>query len=827
MEIIRRPSIAATWHAHFGTVAHVGAIMPGKRIRDGRRLHNNALHAGKSQRRRLKKMSLLSLLVGAAGPFAVQAHAQGAPFGPWASFPDGEYMCEPLAMDNQGTLSKPSGPYPTGTRVVVYRAECSINGASVEYRTYIAYMDAQSTWTPIHFDRVEGAGEGTDNLSANTDHLLYAADFGRDPYVVGTYESDADSNNPFHAFRYDLTTRKLLDLGTFPSARSFDSSAAMGVNMDGTVVVGASDLLVNGSRQTHAFRWTQGLGLTDLTPSGYGGFNGASVAYDTDDAGNVVVGQIQVSASGFRAFRWTLTDAATGAGTMTDLGPDSYNATAVSGDGSVVGGVMRAYETVNGVASDFLHAMRWTQAGGATDLGVLPGRTRSLVTAMSLNGAILVGFSDTGAGGFLSYPRRYDDNVSGDALAFRWTAATGMKDLNALLAAAGVDMAGVVLRTAKSISEDGQYIGGEAKFPNVDGLSPYVIRYVDATNGVATPSGAAFNLETALTGGNSPTNPTNPTTPTDPTSPVNPEPPIAGITTLASVQSSVDRLARARRGIAAQHHAVAAVLLGENERIVAPNQAGPYATGGSVGVGGTARINLREGLSFLGGLSYGTQGYRSSRLSDVFLIAGRLRYLQHLSQGWHALLEAGGFWSPSGDYRFDRTYANGAGFVGGRGSTDGEQTYVFGRAGLVANFGRKDEVALSGEIGRQSIRTNAYAEQDSAANPFPALINRTVDHATIAKIRLQWSHALADRIDATLWGAGARAFTVGGSLTATVLGIGTVDAAKQRYTWAEYGGRISYRLTEKLSLGVLANGTSGDSATGTRVHVGGDIRLLF
>lgn len=732
-------------------------------------------------------------------------------------------------MENLGTTTKPISPFPAGTRIVVYSAICTINDVSPVQRTYIAYMDAHSTWTPIHFERVNG-GDGKDNAAATTSKLLYAASFGHDPYLVGYYESDADSNQPFRAFRYDLTTRAFLDLGTLPSARSFDSSAAMGVNMDGTVVVGASDLLVNGGRQTHAFRWTQALGLTDLTPAGYGGFNGASVAYDTNEAGDVVVGQVQVSASGFRAFRWTLTDAATGSGTMTDLGPDSYNATTVSGDGTVIGGVMRGFETVNGISSDFLHAMRWTQGGGLIDLGVLPGHTRSAVTGMSLNGAILVGISDTGAGGFFTYPRLYDDTYSDNARAFRWTAATGMKDLNTLLTAAGVDMAGVVLRTAKSISEDGQYIGGEAKFPGVDGLSPYVIRYVDATNGVATPSGAAFNLKTELTDGNSPTtptNPTNPTTPTDPTGPGNPEPPIAGITTLASVQSSMDRLARARRGIAAQQHAAAAVLLGENERIMAPDQVGPYATGGSVGVGGTARINVRDGLSFLGGLSYGTQGYRSSRLSDVFLIAGRLRYLQRLARGWHGLVEAGGFWSPSGDYRFDRVYANGAGSVSGRGDTNGEQTYFFGRVGLVANAGRKDEVALSGEIGRQSIRTNSYFEEDSAANPFPALISKTTDHATVGKIRAQWSHALSDRVDATLWGAGARAFTVDGTLTASVLGIGTVEAAKQHYTWAEYGGRVSYRLTDALSLGILADGASGGSAMGTRVHVGGDIRLLF
>lgn len=776
------------------------------------------------------------LIIAVAAFAAPDARAQGAPFGPWASFSDGAYTCTPNAMENLGTISKPIDPYPAGTRVVVYSARCTINNLSPEYRTYIAYMDAQSTWTPIHFDRVNGDNGGTDNEGATTSALLYAASFGHDPYLVGYYESDADSNNPFRAFRYDLTTGAFLDLGTFPSARSFDSSAAMGVNMDGTVVVGASDLLVNGGRQSHAFRWTEALGLVDLTPSGYGGFNGASVAYDTNEAGDVVVGQVQVSASGFRAFRWTLTDAATGAGTMTDLGPDSYNATAISGDGSVVGGVMHAYETVNGVASDFLHAMRWTQGTGVTDLGVLPGHTRSAVTAMSLNGAILVGISDAGAGGFFTYPRLYDDTYSDNALAFRWTAATGMRDLNQLLTDAGVDMAGVVLRTAKSISEDGEYIGGEAKFPGVDDLSPYVIRYVDATNGAATPSGAAFDLETEMTDGNGPTTPTDPTdpttptdptSPTDPTGPVNPEPPIAGITTLASVQSSVDRLARTRRAIAAQQHAAAAAVLGENERIVAPTQVGPYATGGSVAGGGTARLNVRPGVSFLGGLSYGTQGYRSSRLSDVFLIAGKLRYVHDLSPGWHILTEVGGFWSPSGGYHFDRAYANGAGSASGKGEADGEQSYFFGRAGLVADIGRKNEVALSGEIGRQSIRTDAYVEEDSAANPFPALVSKARDHATVGKLRVQWTHALSDRLDATLWGAGARAFSIKSDLAATVLGIGTVLPVRQRYTWAEYGGRVSYRLTENVSLGVLANGASGNSGMGTRIHVGGDIRLLF
>jgi hypothetical protein len=79
--------------------------------------------------------------------------------------------------------------------------------------------------------------------------------------------------------------------------------------------------------------------------------------------------------------------------------------------------------------------------------------------------------------------------VAGDGSnrAFRWTAATGVRDLNALLADAGVNMADVTLLDARGMSEDGQFIVGAGNFAGAQ--RAYIVRYDDgAQSGAPEPS---------------------------------------------------------------------------------------------------------------------------------------------------------------------------------------------------------------------------------------------------------------------------------------------------------------------------------------------------
>jgi len=209
-------------------------------------------------------------------------------------------------------------------------------------------------------------------------------------------------------------------------------SEANGVNADVTVVVGLSFRV--GSNQ--AFRWVNGT-MTGLgfLPSGV-----RSQALGVSANGKVVVGDSLVVVGGAessQAFRWV-------DGTMTGLGslPGDTNSAAlgVNANGRVVVG-----ESFNATAQAF----RWVK-GTMTGLGFLPGGTASVAFGVSANGKVVVGV------GLSAQPRQ----------AVRWTAATGMQSVKALLQAAGVDIPGWQLAEATAVSADGTKIVGNGRDPN-------------------------------------------------------------------------------------------------------------------------------------------------------------------------------------------------------------------------------------------------------------------------------------------------------------------------------------------------------------------------
>ena len=152
-----------------------------------------------------------------------------------------------------------------------------------------------------------------------------------------------------------------------------------------------------------------------------------------------------------RAYRWTEAGGFLGLGSSTDA------ATAVSADGAVVIGASKAGFGGGG----FSH---WTEAGGLQDLGHLPGHTQAMATSLNANGSVIVGISTDGylakdgVGGTVNY----DPQV---ARAFYWTAATGMKDLTQLLEDAGADMTNLTIAAALGISPSGDWIGGRGVTP--------------------------------------------------------------------------------------------------------------------------------------------------------------------------------------------------------------------------------------------------------------------------------------------------------------------------------------------------------------------------
>jgi len=164
-----------------------------------------------------------------------------------------------------------------------------------------------------------------------------------------------------------------------------------------------------------------------------------SEAFGVSMGGSVVVGRSKNADGRWRAFRWTQ------AGGMQDLGTlggDESVANCVSAGGSVVVGSSEN-------AAGHLRAFRWTQAGGMQDLGTLGG-DESMAYSVSADGSVVVGMATKKVEGFIGgrYERRYVRFEV--ARIFRWTQASGMKELSDYLYRPQVT----------AISPDGRYIAG-------------------------------------------------------------------------------------------------------------------------------------------------------------------------------------------------------------------------------------------------------------------------------------------------------------------------------------------------------------------------------
>lgn len=623
------------------------------------------------------------------------------------------------------------------------------------------------------------------------DVLSYAYGISADGSTVVGYRQSTSS--VFEAIRW--TEANGIDGLGFMSGGTY--TVALGVNADGSVVVGYGDSL---SSTREAFRWTQAGGIERL------GFISGwtfSYAFGASTDGSVVVGYGGPSTTRPEAYRWTQ------AGGMESLGFQSggnYSAAfGVSADGSVVIGYGNSSHGSG-------EAFRWTEAGGMVGLGFQAGGTRSQAYGVSADGTVVVGYGNSSASsvneafrwtlnggmeslGFISggtMSRAYGVSGAGSVVvgygnstssaqeAFRWTAADGMQSIRALLVTAGVDMTGWQLTEARGVSASGNSIVGNGTNPSSQ-TEAWIAR---------------FGPET-------------------------------GLTTPGSQQQSVNDLGAARTGVMAQQHGLANPLLGGDKPMTNDSEIGAFGMGGSAAGGGFARYATGGGIAILAGVSYGEEAYQDAAIEDSLMGALAVRWLDPGKGAWRPFAEAGGWIAPEADLEFERTYMNGAGTATGVGSTHGDVSYYYARAGLVLDLGKREQVALSAEIGRERLGVDAYSES-LTGNPFNAVVAPGTDEMDLAKARLAWSFALAPRVDATLWAAGVYGFNRDSDLVTSVAGVGTfVPAPNDATAWAEYGARVGYAVTEAVTFDVFVNGVSGDDDIDTRVHGGGGLRYRF
>lgn len=183
-----------------------------------------------------------------------------------------------------------------------------------------------------------------------------------------------------------------------------------------------------GSSSTLSFPPSSSARLWSAAGALVDGFSNSGSARGINDAGQVV-GTFSKTFLTTGAFLWTEAD-----GFVELFGlPDSTTSSAsgINAAGVAVG--------TSGTSSSSTLATVWAPAAQAMSLGVLSGGTRSVANAISDPG-VIVGFSDTESGQH----------------AMVWTAADGMRDLNAVSDAAELEM---TLRDAKAINTSGQIVG--------------------------------------------------------------------------------------------------------------------------------------------------------------------------------------------------------------------------------------------------------------------------------------------------------------------------------------------------------------------------------
>jgi len=259
----------------------------------------------------------------------------------------------------------------------------------------------------------------------------------------------------------------MVGLGDFPGG--FFASWAYAVNDDGSIIVGGSD--DGGAPEEGAgFRWTQATGMVHI--GNLGGPSTYSPGYAVSDDGNTIVGISQNPTWDTEAFRWTQSGGIQGLGY---LNPGSHfsKATDVSPDGqTVVGYAPGGY---------YHQAFIWTQATG---MQAIPGLEAA--TAISRDGRFVVGntggtaarwdgnvtqqlFATTQGvsraaacsadGSVVVGIRNYDPNSS-SGHAFIWDAVHGVRPIDEVAAAAGIDLHGFHTVYATGISADGLVVCG-------------------------------------------------------------------------------------------------------------------------------------------------------------------------------------------------------------------------------------------------------------------------------------------------------------------------------------------------------------------------------
>ena len=229
----------------------------------------------------------------------------------------------------------------------------------------------------------------------------------------------------------------------------------------------------------------------------------------------------------------------------------------------------------------------------------------------------------------------------------------------------------------------------------------------------------------------------------------------------------------------------------------------------------------------IGGFSYGEYSADGVTVSNAPSIAGSLIY-DFVNWGRsRPFVEVGGGATPFEDVQYSRTYGTGIGSGTGYGKAIDRNIGIFGRVGWVDRLTPIDEAAVYGDISRSWMIAGGYSEAAGPGNPYPATVQTGLDTLNVARVGGQYTHLFNGNIEVNVSAAVAYGFGAGSGNQFSVVDFGSIAPYPIANSyWLEYGGRVGYRLGNKMVLDAFMLGTAGGEI-GRTLHGGVGLRYLF
>lgn len=304
---------------------------------------------------------------------------------------------------------------------------------------------------------------------------------------------------------------------------------------------------------------------------------------------------------------------------------------------------------------------------------------------------------------------------------------------------------------------------------------------------------------------------------------------LVGYTTLEDQEDALDAVGLQQLGMIVHLDGNASQLRGGDQRLEGENEVAVLGSYGSYNFGATARYNLADGFSVLGGVSLFSLGAEGADAAGV-LATGAIRYVDPTGATVRFFGE-GGFEAAGLGLSLSRTYDAGSGDIAASGSGTGLLGAAYVRGGALWEPNSNNQVVLSASLKQSVLGLSSFVEDDSDTDPnlFAADYSGLGTSVTTIKTGIDWTTQLSHDLDLTASGAVGAAF--GSGAAANIFGVSeftgeAVTGAAQSVVFAQYGLRLGWTPSPGTKLDGFVQGTTG-TGIGTHAQIGAAYRMSF